>query len=206
MNSDFDKFLVACKSCHKCKLRDGATQVVPGAGNIHSEILFIGEAPGKNEDIQGLPFVGASGKFLNELLASIGLNREDIYIANMIKCRPPENRDPEPDELEACADWLTQQIDLINPKIIVTLGRFGMARFFGPKKKISEIHGKVLYKNDRAHISLYHPAVALYNGSMRAVLLRDFQVIKLVLEKMKTGETVQEQNNDKKNLNQADLF
>lgn len=182
----YEEFYTVCKGCVKCRLRAGATQVVPGAGNPKSEIMFIGEAPGKQEDIQGLPFVGVSGKFLNEMLASIGLKREDVYIANMIKCRPPENRDPQPDELEICADWITQQLEIIQPKIIVTLGRFGMARFFGPKRKISEIHGKVLYREGRAHIALYHPAVALYNGGMRAQLLHDFKVIKLILDKYHT--------------------
>lgn len=180
----FDELITECKGCTRCKLRKTATQVVPGAGSSKAEIMFIGEAPGKQEDIQGLPFVGSSGKFLNEMLSSIGLNREDVYIANMIKCRPPENRDPQPEELLACSDWLTEQLKYINPRVVVTLGRFGMARFFGDKK-ISQIHGKVKFEGDKAYIPLYHPAVALYNGSMRPVLMHDFQVIKLVLERLK---------------------
>ena len=182
----FEELIIECKNCTRCKLRENAIQVVPGAGNSKADIMFIGEAPGKQEDIQGLPFIGSSGKFLSEMLSSIGLSREDIYIANMIKCRPPENRDPNAEELLACSDWLTEQLRFINPKIVVTLGRFGMARFFGDKK-ISQIHGKVKVEDDKAYIALYHPAVALYNGSMRQVLLKDFQVIKEVLEMQKKG-------------------
>ena len=182
----FDELITECKGCTRCKLRQNAIQVVPGAGDSKAEIMFIGEAPGKQEDIQGIPFVGASGKFLNEMLSSIGLNRDNIYIANMVKCRPPENRDPDAEELLACSDWLSEQLRLINPKVVVTLGRFGMARFFGDKK-ISQIHGKVTIEGDKAYIALYHPAVALYNGSMRDVLSRDFKIIKKVLDMQKSG-------------------
>ena len=183
----FDELITECKSCTKCKLRQNAIQVVPGAGNSNTDIMFIGEAPGKQEDIQGIPFIGSSGKFLNEMLASIDLKREDIYIANVIKCRPPENRDPDSEELLACSDWLTEQLRFINPKVVVTLGRFGMARFFGDKK-ISQIHGKVKIEGDRAYIALYHPAVALYNGSMREVLIKDFKIIKKVLKLQREGK------------------
>ena len=189
----FDELIAECKNCTRCKLRQNATQVVPGAGNSKAEIMFIGEAPGKQEDIQGLPFVGASGKFLNEMLASIGLNRDDVYIANVIKCRPPDNRDPEAVEIQACADWLTEQLLYINPKIVITLGRFGMARFFGDKK-ISQIHGKVKFENGKAYIPLYHPAVALYNGGMRTTLLHDFKVIKSVMKMFDEGKVKGSQN------------
>ncbi|MEI7603888.1 MAG: uracil-DNA glycosylase [bacterium] len=194
---EFENFIIECKKCERCKLRANATQVVPGAGNPKSEIMFIGEAPGKQEDIQGLPFVGTSGKFLNEMLASIGLNRDDVYIANVLKCRPPENRDPLPEEINACSDWLTEQLNYINPKIVVTLGRFGMARFFG-NVKISQVHGKVKYVGDKTYIALYHPAVALYNGGMRQTLLKDFRVIKAVSEMYKNGELPK--SKDKKNI------
>ena len=127
---DLQSFHASIADCKKCRLCEGRTQVVPGAGNPHAEIMFIGEAPGKNEDLQGIPFIGAAGKFLNEMLETIGLKREDIFIANTVKCRPPNNRDPLPDEIETCLPYLKQQILLIRPKIIVTLGRFSLNLFF----------------------------------------------------------------------------
>ncbi len=145
--------------------------------------MFIGEAPGKNEDEQGIPFCGASGKLLDELLASIGLSRADIFITNIVKCRPPNNRDPLPNEIAACAPYLDQQIKMIQPKIIATLGRYAMNHFL-PSLKISEAHGKALRRQGQIFVPLYHPAVALYNGSMRSELLKDFQVIKQVLNKL----------------------
>ncbi|MFZ2299891.1 MAG: uracil-DNA glycosylase [Candidatus Moraniibacteriota bacterium] len=175
-----------------CTLREQATQAVPGDGSADAEILFIGEAPGKNEDLQGRPFVGAAGKFLNEMLASIGLGREDIYITNVIKYRPPENRDPSPEEIAACSEWLHEQIGIIRPKIIVTLGRHALEHFI-PDKKISEAHGHVFRKTfpdigTQILFALYHPAAALYNGGMRETLKRDFQKILKVLEQIKKSE------------------
>lgn len=170
--------------CRKCFLHKGRQQAVPGGGNPQADILFIGEAPGKAEDEQGLPFVGAAGNFLNELLESIDLKREDVYIANTVKCRPPDNRDPRPEEIETCLPYLKKQILIIQPKIIATLGRFSMNLFF-PKLKISQAHGK-LQKYKNLHIvPLYHPAAALYNGSQRDVHLRDFQILKALIGKMK---------------------
>lgn len=176
-------------ACGKCVLRSGCTQVVPGSGSAEAEIMFIGEGPGKKEDELGEPFVGAAGKFLNEMLASINLKREDVYIANVVKCRPPQNRDPLPEEAEACWPWLLEQIKIIEPKLIVFLGRHSMNRFF-PTEKISEVHGKLLIKKfgsvERQHFfALYHPAAALYNGGMRATLLADFAKIPKALEKAK---------------------
>lgn len=176
-------------ACSGCILRNGCTQVVPGKGSAEAEIMFIGEGPGKKEDELGEPFVGSAGKFLNEMLASIKLNREDVYIANVVKCRPPQNRDPLPEEAEACWPWLLKQIETIEPKLIVFLGRHSMNRFF-PDEKISEVHGKLLIKKfgnkERQHFfALYHPAAALYNGSMRATLLEDFKKIPKALEKAK---------------------
>ncbi len=170
--------------CHKCFLHKGRTQAVPGAGNPHADIMFIGEAPGKSEDEKGEPFVGAAGNFLNELLESIGLNREDVYIANTVKCRPPDNRDPRPNEIETCLPYLKKQILIIQPKVIATLGRFSMNLFF-PDLKISQAHGKLQTKNNLHIVPLYHPAAALYNGSQRDVHLRDFQVLKALVDKMK---------------------
>ena len=173
-------------ACSKCALRAGCSRVVPGEGSAEAEIMFIGEGPGKKEDELGRPFVGAAGKFLDEMLASIKLKRDDIYIANIVKCRPPENRDPLPEEAEACWLWLLEQIKIIEPKLIVFLGRHSMNRFF-PNEKISETHGKLLIKNfglnkRQYFLALYHPASALYNGGMRETLLKDFKKIPKALE------------------------
>lgn len=176
------------KDC-KCELKKMTTQPVPGNGNPNAKIVFVGEAPGKSEDAQGIPFVGAAGKFLNEMLGEIGMKREDIYITNIVKYRPPNNRDPEPSEKDACREWLMEELNCINPKLIIFLGRHSMNDFF-PKEKISNIHGKLLIKKF-AHIEcknffpLYHPAAALYDGSMREVLMTDFKKIPKVLEKVK---------------------
>ncbi len=172
-----------------CPLREQATQAVPGDGSAEADILFIGEAPGKNEDLQGRPFVGAAGKFLNEMLASIGLKRENIYITNIVKYRPPENRDPLPEEIAACKQWLHEQIRIIDPKIIVTLGRHAMGHFI-PGKKISEAHGHAFRRvfpdiGSRIFFALYHPAAALYNGGMRETLKKDFKKIPKLLETIK---------------------
>jgi len=176
-------------SCSKCALRANCNQVVPGEGNARAEIMLIGEGPGKKEDELGRPFVGAAGKFLDEMLSSIKMKREDVYIANVVKCRPPENRDPLPEEVETCWVWLEKQIEIIDPEIIVTLGRHSMERFV-PGKKISSDHGKAFRREidglgKRIFFTLYHPAAALYNGSMRNVLIKDFKKIPKVLEKIK---------------------
>ena len=154
-----------------------ATQLVMGAGNPNADIVLIGEAPGKNEDEQGLPFVGAAGKFLNEMLASAGMNREDVYITNIVKYRPPNNRDPSPEEKKAFWPYLLKQIQIIEPKIVVTLGRHSM-EYFLPGQYISKIHGQPkriqLGDHEIVIVPLYHPAAALYNGSMRQTLIDDF--------------------------------
>ena len=170
----------------QCELRKTATRAVLGQGNASSEIVFIGEAPGKKEDEEGVPFVGSAGKFLSELLDSIGLKREDIYITNIVKYRPPGNRDPEPKEKEDCNEWLINELKIISPKLIVFLGRHAMSRFF-PELKISEAHGKLIIKKfpefeEKLHfLPLYHPAAALYNGGMRETLIKDFKKISKVL-------------------------
>jgi uracil-DNA glycosylase len=176
----------------RCTLRKTATRAVPGAGNPNADILFIGEAPGKNEDLQGIPFVGAAGKFLAEMLASIGLSREDIYITNVVKYRPPNNRDPLPEEIDDCAEWLREQLSLIDPKVIVTLGRHALNRFF-PDAKISEVHGRAFRREipglgPRVFYVLYHPAAALYNGGMRDTLKQDFKKIPKILEKISKND------------------
>lgn len=172
-----------------CSLRHTATQAVPGAGNASAEVLFIGEAPGKNEDLQGVPFVGAAGKFLDEMLDSIGMRRDDIYITNIVKYRPPDNRDPLPEEIRGCSEWLHEQIGIIDPLLIVTLGRHAMNHFF-PDLRISESHGKAFrteFPQGRAQVfyALYHPAAALYNGGMRETLKQDFLRIPALLRKLR---------------------
>ena len=177
------------KACEKCVLRKTCKQVVPGAGSAEAEILFIGEGPGQKEDELGVPFVGSAGKFLDEMLAIIKLKREDVYIANTVKCRPPQNRDPLPEEVISCWPWLEKQIKIIQPKLIVTLGRHSMELFFS-NQKISTIHGKALRKTipelgTFVFYTLYHPAAALYNGGMRETLIKDFQRIPKIMEKIK---------------------
>lgn len=176
------------KECN-CELKKSAARAVPGNGSANAKIVFIGEAPGKKEDETGLPFVGASGKFLDEMLGTIKLNRKDIYITNIVKYRPPNNRDPKPDEKADCREWLLGELKIIKPKIIVFFGRHAMSDFF-PTEKIGKVHGKLLTKifkdiPTKHFFPLYHPAVALYNGSMRNVLLKDFKKIPKILEKIK---------------------
>lgn len=159
--------------CQKCILHYSRKNAVPGEGPADADIMFIGEGPGFHENEQGLPFVGAAGKFLDDLLASINLKRSDVFIANVVKCRPPGNRDPMPEELEACSDYLEKQIKAINPQVIVTLGRFSMARYF-PNAKISAIHGQHKVVKGRLIVPMYHPAAALHQGSLRPVIQEDF--------------------------------
>lgn len=170
-----------CRACTKCRLREKATQVVPGEGPERAEIMFIGEGPGVVEDKQGRPFVGPAGKFLDELLTSIALRRTDVFIANMVKCRPPGNRDPQEDEMELCAPWLDKQIDLIKPSVYVPLGRHALHKFL-PNAIISKEHGKLYKRRGEVYFVMYHPAVALYNGSYRQVLMEDFLVLKGFLD------------------------
>lgn len=164
-----------------------ATNLVVGDGNLDADIVFIGEAPGKNEDEQGLPFVGAAGKFLNEMLAAADMNRNDVYITNIVKYRPPENRDPTPDEKKAFWPYLLKQLQIIQPKVVITLGRHSM-EYFLPDMKISQIHGeakRIKFGDDHlVIIPLYHPAAALYNGSLRQTLIDDFLTVPRVIEKL----------------------
>ena len=176
----------------KCKLRKTATQAVFRGGNANAEIVFIGEAPGKKEDELGIPFVGSAGKFLDEMLGKINLNRDNIYITNIVKYRPPNNRDPLPEEKSACRKWLLDELNLISPKLIVFLGRHAMNNFFSDQK-ISTTHGKLLIKkfngiSTKYFFSLYHPAAALYDGSMREVLITDFKKIPKVLKEIEKRE------------------
>jgi DNA polymerase len=165
------------------ELASQATQLVFGDGNPDAEIVFIGEAPGKNEDQQGVPFVGAAGKFLNEMLDSIGLKREDVYITNIVKYRPPNNRDPLPDEKDAFLPYLQAQIEVIQPKVVIPLGRHSMNCFL-PDLQISKVHGQPKRYKGMVYMPLYHPAAALYNGGMRQTLLDDFATIPALLKKI----------------------
>ncbi len=175
----------AVHDCTACPLAAGRLTAVPGDGNMQSDILFIGEGPGKKEDETGHPFVGAAGKFLDEMLSGIGKTRADVFVTNVVKCRPPENRDPEPDEITTCTDlFLWKQIELIGAKLIVTLGRHSMGLFFPSEYKISQIHGQPKRVKGRVVLPLYHPAAALYNGGMRQTLIYDFKKIPLVLKKL----------------------
>lgn len=164
-----------------------ATNLVMGDGNIDADIVFIGEAPGKNEDEQGLPFVGAAGKFLNEMLAEAGMDRQDVYITNIVKYRPPNNRDPLPDEKKEFWPYLLKQLQIIQPKVVITLGRHSM-EYFLPDMKISQIHGqakRIQFGDDKLVIvPLYHPAAALYNGGMRQTLIDDFLMVPKIIEKL----------------------
>jgi len=170
------------RSCGRCELCRGRTLAVPGQGIIDTDIVLIGEAPGHNEDQQGLPFIGASGQFLNELLISIGLDRQTVFITNVVKCRPPGNRDPLPDEIAACQPYLDTQIDTIDPTLVVTLGRYSMGRWF-PNERISRIHGQPKSFGQRVVVPMYHPAAALHQGSLRATIEADFQRLPRFLAK-----------------------
>ncbi|MFC1992788.1 uracil-DNA glycosylase [Chloroflexota bacterium] len=166
--------------CQRCNLAKYRTRAVPGEGPEDSDMMFIGEAPGRHEDQQGRPFVGPAGKYLEQLLASIGLRREQVYITNVVKGRPPENRDPLPAEILACRYWLDRQIELIHPKIVVTLGRYSMALFF-PGKSISKIHGTAQKRDGIIYYAMYHPAAALHQQSLRNIIEQDMLKIPSVL-------------------------
>ena len=172
----------------ECGLKKSATQPVMGNGNSKAKIIFIGEAPGKDEDLRGIPFVGRAGKFLDEMLGKIKIKREDVYITNIVKYRPPNNRDPLPNEKEACSQWLYDELNFIKPLVIVFLGRHSMNDFF-PELKISDAHGKLIHKkfshiNTRYFLPLYHPASALYNGGLKETLISDFKKIPKILDKI----------------------
>jgi DNA polymerase len=187
--TELEKLAAEIAQCTGCLLHGGRTKAVPGEGPEKADIMFIGEAPGFHEDQQGRPFVGAAGKFLEELLESIGLGRKDVYIANVIKCRPPGNRDPLPEEIEACKPFLDRQIELIQPKLIVTLGRFSMARIF-PKARISTIHGQPRKVGGIVYYPMYHPAAALHQPSLRHTIKEDMQRIpQLIKEAAQMAET-----------------
>jgi uracil-DNA glycosylase family 4 len=169
------------RTCTRCKLHSGRTRAVPGTGPADAKIMLIGEGPGYHEDRQGLPFVGSSGKFLDELLAMAGLRRSDVFIGNVVKCRPPQNRDPQPDEVETCTShFLYRQIDVIDPPVIVTLGRFSMSLFL-PGERIMRIHGQPRAHNNRLIVPMLHPAAALHQPQNRPLIEADFRRLPEIL-------------------------
>lgn len=188
-------------NCYLCEIAKNRTHAVPGEGNENADILLIGEGPGWHEDQQGRPFVGPAGKYLDQLLASINLDRSQVFIANVIKCRPPGNRDPLPTEINNCSRWLDQQIEIIKPRIIVTLGRYSMAKFF-PGKTISKIHGTAQKWNDILCFAMYHPAAALHQQSLRRVIEEDMRKIPSLLAK---AEKIPEAEHQAKQLNMFEV-
>jgi DNA polymerase len=191
--------------CRKCEIARSRNKVVPGEGAENADILFIGEAPGFHEDQQGRPFVGPAGQFLEELLASIKLTRQQVYIANVIKCRPPNNRDPLPIEISNCRPWLERQVQLISPRIIVTLGRYSMAMYF-PGKSISKIHGTAHVENGVTYFAMYHPAAALHQGNLRQDLLKDIQKLPGILEQAKQQQDAKMETVPQPETRQLSMF
>lgn len=175
-------------TCRKCALYHSRKLSVPGEGPANSEIMFIGEGPGFYENEQGRPFVGAAGNFLNELLAEAGLKRSDVWIGNVVKCRPPGNRDPLPEELSACDEYLERQIAAINPKIIITLGRYSMGKYM-PGAKISSTHGQMRRVGDRFVIAMFHPAAALHQVALKPAIMKDFAQLPKLLEQARAALT-----------------
>ena len=174
----WDELRSACEGCEKCELCKTRTNCVFGVGNTNADIMFVGEAPGQQEDLSGTPFVGRAGQLLDKYLYAIDIKREDVYIANILKCRPPQNRDPRPDEEEACIDYLREQVKLINPKVIVCLGRISAMKLIKPDFKITQEHGMWFKKGNYLMTAVYHPAALLRDPRKKEDMLRDMQKIK----------------------------
>ena len=194
-----DELRVQVESCRRCPLCDGRTQTVFGVGNPHARVMFIGEAPGKNEDLQGEPFVGAAGHYLNELLGCAGLRREDVFIANVLKCRPPGNRDPRPEEIQTCTPFLREQTRTIDPEVLVTLGKFSTQFVLKTQVGITRLHGRVQRAGKFLVFPIFHPAAALYDGAKREALENDFVTLGELLhqldeQKAKAAKEAQQQN------------
>ena len=194
-----DELRVQVESCRRCPLCDGRTQTVFGVGNPHARVMFIGEAPGKNEDLQGEPFVGAAGHYLNELLGCAGLRREDVFIANVLKCRPPGNRDPRPEEIQTCTPFLREQTRTIDPEVLVTLGKFSTQFVLKTQVGITRLHGRVQRAGKFLVFPIFHPAAALYDGAKREALENDFVTLGQLLcqideQKAKAAKEAHQQN------------
>ncbi len=181
-DKEWEILLEKCKNCQKCSLHQSRTNVVFGSGNRNADLMFIGEAPGEAEDLSGLPFVGASGKLLDKYLGVIGLKREDVYIANILKCRPPKNRDPKPEEQDLCIDFLREQLKLLHPKLIVCLGRIAAMRIIKPDFKITAEHGIWFNKGGYKITAVYHPSAILRDPRKKEDMLMDFMDIQRNLE------------------------
>lgn len=180
--------------CHRCRLGDTRTTLVFGVGDPHAELMFIGEAPGKNEDLQGEPFVGAAGRLLDELLASIGMVRSEVYIANVLKCRPPGNRDPLADEIATCTPFLAQQVRMIAPQVIATLGNFATRYVLGTDRGITALRGRLFHADGRQVVPIFHPAAALYDQGKLAVLFDDFKRLRAVLDQTSADDGGEQQS------------
>lgn len=194
-----DELRVQVESCRRCPLCDGRTQTVFGVGNPHARVMFIGEAPGKNEDLQGEPFVGAAGHYLNELLGCAGLRREDVFIANVLKCRPPGNRDPRPEEIQTCTPFLREQTRTIDPEVLVTLGKFSTQFVLKTQVGITRLRGRVQRAGKFLVFPIFHPAAALYDGAKREALENDFVTLGELLhqldeQKAKAAKEAEQQN------------
>ena len=194
-----DELRVQVESCRRCPLCDGRTQTVFGVGNPHARVMFIGEAPGKNEDLQGEPFVGAAGHYLNELLGCAGLRREDVFIANVLKCRPLGNRDPRPEEIQTCTPYLREQTRTIDPEVLVTLGKFSTQFVLKTQVGITRLHGRVQRAGKFLVFPIFHPAAALYDGAKREALENDFVTLGQLLhqldeQKAKAAKEAERQN------------
>ena len=194
-----DELRVQVESCRRCPLCDGRTQTVFGVGNPHARVMFIGEAPGKNEDLQGEPFVAAAGHYLNELLGCAGLRREDVFIANVLKCRPPGNRDPRPEEIQTCTPFLREQTRTIDPEVLVTLGKFSTQFVLKTQVGITRLHGRVQRAGKFLVFPIFHPAAALYDGAKREALENDFVTLGQLLhqldeQKAKAAKEAEQQN------------
>ncbi|HET9848078.1 MAG TPA: uracil-DNA glycosylase [Candidatus Dormibacteraeota bacterium] len=181
---DLASLHAAVHKCRLCPLGYSRTRAVPGVGPVSARIMIVGEAPGQNEDQQGEPFVGAAGKLLDQLLHGIGLSRADVFITNILKCRPPGNRDPQPAEVQACSPYLEQQLGLIHPEVVLVLGRHALARLLPGYDSISRLHGKVIVKDGVTYIPIYHPAAALYNSFLMGPLEQDFKAVNAYLDRL----------------------
>ncbi len=204
-NSELEHISNQIKACQLCPLGQMRTHAVAGEGPANAEILLVGEGPGYHEDQQGRPFVGQSGKLLEHLLATIHLTRELVFITNIIKCRPPNNRDPLPQDIDACTPYLHQQIALINPLLVVTLGRFSMAQFFPPNARITRVHGQPLRQDGRTIVPMFHPAAALRNPQWQDDMVSDFAQIPALLEEA-NREREDKRPDEPDDLEQLSLF
>ena len=206
-------FFYKINDCRQCELHKSRTKFVFGGGNAAAELMFVGEAPGKNEDLQGLPFVGRAGKILDDLLGSIDMNRKEVFIANVLKCRPPGNRDPRIDEIDTCKEYLFEQINIIDPRIICTLGKYSTQLILNTSHGITGLRGKVFHRDGRTILPINHPAAVLYNPSRIEILQKDFLRIKDLLgsgNKVKPvpvgKENASEEDNKSEDSGQLELF